>query len=303
MALSLNLPYPICYQATRLATRLRRPLPTSDSRTTDMRAYFRWQYDTTRRFHERYWQSIDFDGQVVLDVGSGLGGRAPYFVEHGASQVYCIDINTSELDAGRQFVQDSYPTAAPSITYLHPNDVTASNFGDIALLVDCFEHLQDPAAVLAQTNRWLRPGGRIWIGSIGWYHHAATHCANYIPIPWSQVFFSERAIISTIQRITHDPAYIPSVWDELDGLDRWDKVATLKDRPGEPLNMLSLRQIRRILRHTDLVLEEYKVRGYCGPHHLLGSVLRGLSRLPVAQELFHSYYTAILRKPLHDISR
>jgi SAM-dependent methyltransferase len=296
MAFSLNLPYPLCVQATRLAKRIWSPSAVANAVAYDLRAYFRWQYESTQRFHECYWRTLDWKGKVVLDLGSGMGGRAAYFIEQGAAQVYCVDINVNELEAGANYTAELFPAAAPRIRFLHPDDVPELAFADIALLVDCFEHLLDPQAVLAQTSQWLRTRGVAWIGSIGWYHHAASHCGCYIPIPWCHVVFSERAIIRTIQRVTHEPTYTPNAWDELDGLNRWDNVQTLRDRPGEPLNLLSLRQIRKILDQSDLIVEQFQVHGYSGRGHRLSRVLGGLARIPLAQELFHSYYTAVLRK-------
>jgi hypothetical protein len=48
---------------------------------------------------------------------------------------------------------------------------------------------------LNQCFRWLRLGGVLWVGSIGWYNYMASHCLEHISIYWNQVFFSERALI------------------------------------------------------------------------------------------------------------
>jgi SAM-dependent methyltransferase len=298
VSFSLNLPYAVCKPVTRFARSLRPVSADAMSRATDLRAYFCWQYETTKKFRDRFWRDIDFSGKTVLDFGSGLGGRAPYLVELGAEQVICLDINTSELRLGRQYTAELFPNAADSIRFVHPNDLESGEVADVALLVDCFEHFATPLVPLAQVLRMLRPGGLAWIGSIGWMHHAASHCNCYIPIPWCQAVFSERAIIRTIQDLQHAPDFVPTQWDETEGVDRWDKVTTLKDRPGEPLNMLGLWQIRPLLAVSGLEVVEFRTWPISSRHSRLARLLRPLAQVPIAREFFHSYYTAILRKPL-----
>jgi len=40
---------------------------------------------------------LQFDGQVVLDVGSSTGGFTDYALQHGATRVYCVDVGTAQL--------------------------------------------------------------------------------------------------------------------------------------------------------------------------------------------------------------
>jgi hypothetical protein len=125
----------------------------------------------------------------------------------------------------------------------------------------------------------------------------ASHCVGtHIPIPWCQVIFSEKAIIKTIRTLLHSPGYVPNVWERLEGLDRWDHVTTLRDRSGEPLNMLSLRQIRRILKQSPFDEKEFRVEGFGGKSNPLARFASPLAKVPVLDELMHSYYTVLLVK-------
>jgi SAM-dependent methyltransferase len=297
MAFSLNLPYAICKPASIIARRLRPVSTEAMGRATDLRAYYRWQYDTTRKFLDRFWSDLDFTGKTVLDFGSGLGGRAPFLIAQGASEVICLDINAGELELGRQYTAEMFPDTAHRIHFLEPHQLDSRHRADIALLVDCFEHFSTPEQTLSQVISLLRPGGMAWIGSIGWLHHAASHCNCYIPIPWCQAIFSERAIIRAIQDFQHAPDFVPTQWDEIEGVDRWDRITSLKDRPGEPLNLLNLRQIRALLTRSEFELLEFKTWPISGGRGPLAPVLRPLARLPLTREFFHSYYTAVLKKP------
>ena len=295
MAFSLNLPYPICLRCARLMRRVRPPRP--GAAVYDPAEYFQNQYDSTDRLRRAFMGGLALDRRVILDVGSGLGGRSPYWLEQGAARVANLDINREELNLGRKILARKFPELAPRIEFCHPDDYRAGAGADLAILFDCFEHLTDPAAVLRQVDRWVRPGGQVWIGSFGWYHYNASHCLGHVPIPWCQVLFSERAIIRTIQTIVREPGYVPNYWERTEGITRWDRVRTLKDRPGEPLNMLSLRRIRQILAASPFRLEQFRVYPFSGSVHPAARVLSGLTNLPVLQEFFHSYYTATLIKP------
>ena len=295
MPLSLNLPYQVCYPLTRLARHVRRPGRHCENQ--DEADYFERQYRDTVNRYNRHMGTLDLVGKTVLDVGSGLGGRALGWLELGASQVINIDINRQELNSGRSIVDERYPLAAKQIDYRHPDEMSAAEQGDVAILFDSFEHLVDPAAVLRELYGWLRADSLVWIGSIGWYHYMASHCTGaHIPIPWCQVFFSETAIIKTIRRLLRSSGYVPNAWERREGLGRWDNVTTLKDRPGEPLNMLSLRQIRRVLKNSAFELLQFRVFGFSGQAHKLARLVSPLSRVPVLRELLHSYYSALLLK-------
>ena len=145
------------------------------------------------------------------------------------------------MEAGQVLLGEKFPALADRLEFLHPAELTGSGFADVALLIDCFEHLADPPSVLRQCYGWLRPGGVLWIRVCGPGQPRASHCGGHIPIPRRQVLFSEHAIIRTIQRIVREPRYVPNLWEQIEGIGRWDHVRSLKDRPGEPLNMLSLR--------------------------------------------------------------
>ena len=290
MPFTLGLPFAACLAATRIARKLKSRVPRASR--LDQEVYFKEQHASTERLIKRFARSIDIRDKVILDVGSGLGGRAPWFIEHGATAVYCIDVNRQELSRGREILDSLFPTSlARSVTFIHPSEIKDEQFGDIAFLIDCFEHLTEPAEVLHNVHRWLRMNGILWVGSIGWYNYMAAHCDSHIPIPWSQVLFSEDAILRTIRAIIREPGYQKNVWEQLEGVERWDNVHTLRERPGEPLNMLILRKVRKIVQASEFHSIQFKVHGFSGARSKLLYWLRSLSRLPLLDELLHSYYT------------
>ena len=294
MTISLCLPEPVCYGAVRLVRRFRpaRRL----ARQLSQAAYFDQQYASTSALYRRFMSDVPLSGRTVLDVGSGLGGRAPYFLELGARTVTCLDVNRQELAAGAALLAERFPELSNRVAFVHPDDFDKSEPADVAVLADCFEHLVAPDVVLDQLCGRIRRGGVLWIGSIGWYHYAGSHCLAHIPIPWCQLLFSERTMLDTIRRVIHARDYEPNVWERLEGLDRWDGVETLRNRPGEPLNMLSLRRVHRVLEQSPFDVQRFTVHGFGGNQRKWARAASWMARLPIVNEAFHSYYSAVLVK-------
>jgi predicted rRNA methylase YqxC with S4 and FtsJ domains len=91
MPFTLGLPFATCFAAAKIARKLKSRVPHASH--LDQEVYFKEQHASTGRLIERFACSIDIRDKVIIDVGSGLGGRAPWFIEHGATTVYCIDVN------------------------------------------------------------------------------------------------------------------------------------------------------------------------------------------------------------------
>lgn len=295
MAFTLNLPYAVCYPVTQIA---RRRLSThAGAMQQDQAAYFEHQYRDTSHRYLMHMRDLDLWGKAVLDVGCGLGGRALGWLDLGARHVTNVDINRQELHAGEAILRSHYADRTARVSFRHPDEMTSAGRADVAILFDSFEHLMDPGGVLRQLHGWLRVGGVLWVGSVGWYNYVASHCTNaHIPIPWCQVWFSETAIIKTIRTLLRSPGYTPNVWERMEGLSRWDAVKTLRDRPGEPLNMLSLRQIRRVMRASPFAVRRFRVHGFSERTNRLARAAAPLTQLPILEEFLHSYYSAILVK-------
>jgi SAM-dependent methyltransferase len=101
-------------------------------------------------------RGMDFaDGDVVIDVGCGLGATGTYLADRGALAVG-IDISfeaaraTSQLGEYAAVVQanaESLPFAGPSF--------------DGAVFLGTLEHFLDPARALREVTRVLKPGAHV----------------------------------------------------------------------------------------------------------------------------------------------
>jgi 23S rRNA (cytidine1920-2'-O)/16S rRNA (cytidine1409-2'-O)-methyltransferase len=96
---------------------------------------------------------LNFTGQVVLDVGSSTGGFSDYALQHGASQVFCVDVGTSQL--AYKLRQDS------RVVVMEQTDIREVRLpepADMAVVDVSFISL---TKVLPATAALVKPGGQI----------------------------------------------------------------------------------------------------------------------------------------------
>jgi len=115
-------------------------------------------------------------GQAVADLGCGTGFHArrikPLVGPRGS--VYCIDLQpqmlarAADLAAAEGVELQLVPGEADRIPL--PDDAV-----DHLLMVDVYHELQDPAAMLAEVRRVLRPGGQVHLVEFRLEGHTAQH--------------------------------------------------------------------------------------------------------------------------------
>jgi SAM-dependent methyltransferase len=130
----------------------------------------------------------DTHNRVVIDLGCGDGHEAIELARRGARRVVGVDINLESLERARQ-----HATAA-GVSHLVEFAGEATTSADVVISLDSFEHFADPARMLEQMFRLLRPGG-VLVASFGptWYHPYGGHLFSVFP--WAHLLFSERALI------------------------------------------------------------------------------------------------------------
>lgn len=265
--------------------------------------YFFWQYNSTEKYFNLFMKHLNFKEKVILDLGCGIGGRTCFYAKQGAKSVYGVDINLEEVKIAQNHTENYFPQLLPIVKYSHANGGTIpleNNSVDLIILFDTFEHLQDPVSLLKECSRVLKSNGAIWIGTIGWFHYHASHITSYIPIPWCQVLFSEKALIEAIkiilktERMRSDTSW--NIKREDDYL-RWKDVKDLSQRPGEYLNKLTIRKIRKVIKSIQYFKnKQIRIHGFSGSSIKGTSVLGFLSKIPILDEFFHSYVTITLQK-------
>ncbi len=104
-------------------------------------------------------EELDLAGACVLDAGCGVGGTSVALKKRGAV-VTAIDRRNERLDALR---------ASSAGIEVREGDLASLPFADdsfdAVVLQDVIEHVADPARVLTQLARVLRPGGTLYMST------------------------------------------------------------------------------------------------------------------------------------------
>jgi 2-polyprenyl-3-methyl-5-hydroxy-6-metoxy-1,4-benzoquinol methylase len=261
----------------------RRTGSTSLVNCSSFEEYFEWQYSTTRALLETM-PNLDLAGATVLEIGCGTGGRTAYLASCGASRVVGIDINAHEIGLARQFCEKFHPELVAKVEYLASKEDEMLPLGsfDYVILIDSFEHVVHPPQILRLCYEYTRPGGRCYFTTLGWYHHGGSHMRL---IPWVQCFFSDETILNVTRRILSSADYKPSRFDSDPPARRWEGICNLRDRPGEHLNKITIREIRKTVGYSPFAESHVHVTPYQARRL---RPFRFLSAVPFAQEMFHS---------------
>jgi SAM-dependent methyltransferase len=244
--------------------------------------YFQWQLETSARLFPLL-PNLDLRGKRVLEIGCGLGGRSAWLAQNGPREVVAIDINGAEIELATKLAREICP-GVQNLTFVHSQEDAKSDIGefDVVLLVDSLEHVQSPYKILKLAFSYTRPGGRAYFTTCGWYHHAGSHTGY----PFVNLFFSDETILNVIRWQISRPNYQPSMWDSDPPLARWEGIYDLRDRPGEHLNKITIRQMNKLVRYSSFSGRRLHVLGF---RNLKVKWLNPLSKIPWVQEIFHSF--------------
>ena len=97
-------------------------------------------------------------GSRVLDAGAGQCVYASYFSQHRYESVdYC--------EGNKKYGEINY------VCQLHETPLEEESF-DLMLLTQVLEHVAEPASVLKEMHRLLKPGCRLWLSApLCWEEH------------------------------------------------------------------------------------------------------------------------------------
>ncbi|HJZ50368.1 MAG TPA: class I SAM-dependent methyltransferase [Roseiflexaceae bacterium] len=167
-----------------------------------------WRPDFERWREGRIWQERHQDerlrlvaryggalpGRRILDLGSGMGGTSVALGLAGAAplafeynRAYCDIIR---LRAGR------YDMPLPVVNGAGEQLPFADASFDLAIAWDVVEHVQDPALLLAELARVLRPGGRVLLTVINRFAFRDPHyhlpLLNWLPRRLAEAIIERR---------------------------------------------------------------------------------------------------------------
>ena len=200
----------------------------------------------------------------VLDFGCGFGDQAAALASEFAARVTGLDAHAGVLAAARQ--RYGHLACFTSCLGRETYDVIVSQ--------DAMEHFDDPRLALNAMAAALRPGGLILL-TFGppWWAPYGAHMRYFCPIPWLQLWFSEKTVMAVRARYRHDGA---RHYEEVEG----------------GLNKLSLRTFERIVRTSGLRLIECR--------YVAVKKMQFLTKVPLIRELATVVVTAVLA-PQHAL--
>lgn len=101
-------------------------------------------------------------GDRVLDIGSGTGIFLPFLQKMVGAAGYIIALDYAE----EMLKKASAKRLGKNVHYIQA-DVAALPFAgavfDVVVCYSCFPHFGDKAGALAEMNRVIRPGGRLYV--------------------------------------------------------------------------------------------------------------------------------------------
>lgn len=192
---------------------------------------------------------VSLDGKSVIDLGCNHGAVSVGYFDKGATSVIGVDIDASAIQRAQQL----RTSAGVSFVLSTPEKIPLEDESSDLIISRCaFEHISNPAVVLKELYRILKPTGQILIGTNGWYHPFAPHLWATMPVPWAHVLFSERTILRVCRRVYLSSWYIPSPLLDFDpdGNMRTDKYLNEKIST-DSLNKLLIRDFERIFKKTN----------------------------------------------------
>ena len=254
----------------------------SEKRRQSPSDYFLWQIETSPALFALL-PNLDLKNKRVLEIGCGIGGRSAWLARNGPAEVVAIDVNGPEIELARELTRKHCPQVQ-NLTFVHSHEDAKSDIGefDVVLLIDSLEHVQSACKILKLAYSYARTGGRAYFTTFGWYHHAGSHTGY----PFVNLFFSDETILNVIRWQVSQPDYQPSMWDSDPPIARWKGIYDLRDRPGEYLNKITIRQMDKLVRYSDFSVGKLRVYGFGNSKF---KWLNPLSKIPGIREIVHSY--------------
>ncbi len=237
---------------------------------------------------------VELSGEMILDLGSGFGGRTVEFQRVTGGHCVGIEIDSRMAGAALRFAR-SMGNKASFSTGVGEFLPFADDTFDAVLCYDVLEHVLNPEKTLAEVYRVLKPAGLFLTVFPPYFHPKGAHLDGYASrLPYANALFPSNVLLNAIDEILEE---------------RGDGYRPQALRPGDRLyglNGITIRSFRRmlsrsrfeILRLELLPLVNKMIRQYdAWKMRYYAWVFYPFSRVPFVQELFTHRIVAVLRKP------
>lgn len=295
-------PAPLSFRG-RLCLALCRPMlkrPIAE-RTVTVDDYQAWRNGALAASWARF-SDADVNGRDVLDFGCGNGPLSLFLAAtHTPRSMTGVDLYAEAIMRARAALAAMEPAPAMPVDFrvgteggIPVEDASV----DALLAFDCLEHVMDPAAILAEWHRVLRPGGK---ALIEWFPYAGPwgpHMESGIPIPWAHHLFGQRAMFETAEHLYDEPDFKPRHWDlDANGTklpNKWRQWRSFAEQGY--INELSTRDFRRMARAAGFSFVRYERHGVLSNRPGIAPLTRALCHVPFLADLVTSHVIVELRK-------
>jgi SAM-dependent methyltransferase len=263
--------------------------------------YQAWRDEALAASWARF-SNADIDGKDVLDFGCGNGPLSLFLAAtRRAKSITGVDLYSDAIGRAQAALSRIDPAPTTQVAFLIGSEErmpVSDESADTLLAFDCMEHVMDPAAILAEWARVLRPGGK---ALIEWFPFAGPHGPHMdsgIPIPWAHYIFGERALFETYEMLYDHPDFKPRHWD-LDAHgnklpNKWRQWRSFAEQGY--VNELKVREFRRMARAAGFSFERFERHGVLSNKPRIAPFTRALTHLPVLGELVTSHVLVELRR-------
>ncbi|MGH7926619.1 MAG: class I SAM-dependent methyltransferase, partial [Candidatus Binatia bacterium] len=176
---------------------------------------------------------------TILDFGGGVGTSVPYFERYfPGARLVCLDVSRKSLAFARR-----RSSASVSLVQFDGKRVPFADYSfDIGFAACVFHHIEpaDRPRLLAELNRVLKPGGRLFVFEHNPLNPLTVHAVNACP-------FDENAKLISGKRMKQQIAEA-----------RFDEVA-LRFRIFFPRALAKLRPVERFMTAIPLGAQYYVV--------------------------------------------
>ncbi|MFV2044096.1 MAG: class I SAM-dependent methyltransferase [Anaerolineales bacterium] len=271
---------------------------------SDIEANQQWACEEARRVFPAFRPYRDLAGQHILDIGCGLGGKLPFYInELGARIVTAVDVDLNSTHIARRhiasqhFVKDRKRAiglaTADAATLPFPDDCF-----DAVVSINVFEHIMDLEASLGECHRVLKMDGLAFIYLPPYYSPWGPHIESWIRFPWPHLLFSEK----TLMRVAAREDAMSHLNERFVQAARIDWSANANQIPD--VNHVTLRRFRQTVRRAGFHITQLELLPFGNDYLRTGSfssqlasrVLKAATRIPLLQEVIVTKMAYVLQK-------